>query len=698
MLVLSNRSCVSSCPTGYYSTASNLTKYTPVCQSCVAPCATCSNATSCLTCSNSSLFFYSQKCVGSCPLNTTVANLTSMQCDPCTSSCSTCTNTTSTCLSCNPAVAPLFVAANSSCVAACPTPLVSDNNNTVCVSCQSPCSTCSLVKTNCTGCLASTNTYLSGVTAGACVSSCEQFYFANATSQKCQGCSTVVNLNCNNCFNSTYCLSCDPGYVLFTPNHSCLSNVPSGYINISGIATACTNNCTECSNSVDNCTVCSGSYSLYTWVNAGSCLTACPNTTISITNVCMNCTSPCSTCSNVLTNCTSCLTGYLYAVSSGNQCATVCPNGTYSSVTSSSCLSCTSPCLTCLGTATNCTSCSTGYLYNQACLSSCPSNTMANSVQLTCDTCVSPCLTCQNQTQNCTSCISNYYYYSATNRCYLACPTNVSIAGTGTSSFICVQCTSPCATCSISLTNCTSCASNLLYFNFSCVDSCTNGYYANAGICSPCSNNCATCANQSSYCLSCSASYKFYQNTCITTCPVAYSIIVNGTCTGCSSGCLNCSAADYCYQCPQSTVLIDGKCSTTCPSPLVMYYNESTNKFVCGDVNGTQQQQILKSSLQLSSVLPLPFTIISSFLFVCCLMSKLQFIHTYITGIGYSLFGCAESGAIAYLLYIYVKNYSSSPNSDYRSQLLLLIVCVGIIVGLNTISLLLITPCLCSDV
>ena len=162
---------------------------------------------------------------------------------------------------------------------------------------------------------------------------------------------------------------------------------------------------------------------------------------------------------------------------------------------------------------------------------------------------------------------------------------------------------------------------------------------ARAGVCQLCSNNCATCVDQSSFCLSCSGVYRFYLNTCIKSCPVAYSIVLNNACTACSNACLNCSADDVCQECPPSYVLIDGKCSTTCRSPNVMFYNETINKFVCADPSNPQVT--LKSSLQLSSILPLPFTIISSFFFLCCLMSKLQNTHTYITGVGYSLYGCA---------------------------------------------------------
>jgi len=175
------------------------------------------------------------------------------------------------CLSCNSSVAPLFIASNQTCVSACPTPLVSDNNNTLCVPCSSPCNTCSQVKTNCTSCLNGTNTYLSAVTIGMCLSSCEQYYYANITTLICDACSSVKNLNCSNCLNSTYCITCNIGYVMFLPSHSCLAQTPNGYLNISGIAVACNSSCSGCTYTVNNCTACIGNLSLYILLGIGYC-------------------------------------------------------------------------------------------------------------------------------------------------------------------------------------------------------------------------------------------------------------------------------------------------------------------------------------------------------------------------------------------------------------------------------------------
>ncbi len=127
----------------------------------------------------------------------------------------------------------------------------------------------------------------------------------------CQACSSVVGLNCSNCYNSTYCISCDTGYVLFTANHSCIDYVPIGYANISGIAVPCSSNCSRCNVTTTNCTSCTTNLSLYLWQNNGYCVSICPDGTLSISNICTDCTYPCLNCIGEITNCSSCITGYL---------------------------------------------------------------------------------------------------------------------------------------------------------------------------------------------------------------------------------------------------------------------------------------------------------------------------------------------------------------------------------------------------
>ena len=83
--------CVATCADGYYpESTTSLTTATPVCALCVDPCATCTSSTTCLSCANSSLFLHLGSCITTCPLLTSVPNVTSNLCDPCDNICATC--------------------------------------------------------------------------------------------------------------------------------------------------------------------------------------------------------------------------------------------------------------------------------------------------------------------------------------------------------------------------------------------------------------------------------------------------------------------------------------------------------------------------------------------------------------------------------------------------------------------------------
>ena len=57
-----------------------------------------------------------------------------------------------------------------------------------------------------------------------------------------------------------------------------------------------------------------------------------------------------------------------------NKCVSSCQEGTYLLADLVTCQSCSSMCATCFGIGTNCTTCSTQFLYNQNCVDSCPAN------------------------------------------------------------------------------------------------------------------------------------------------------------------------------------------------------------------------------------------------------------------------------------------------------------------------------------
>lgn len=276
----------------------------------------------------------------------------------------------------------------------------------------------------------------------------------------------------------------------------------------------------------------------------------------------------------------------------------------------------------------------------------------------------------------------------------MSCPSNISVIDPLNPVLSCISCTNNCFTCYNQSSNCLSCNQNYSLFNNTCISSCPSGLYSNSSVCVSCINNCLTCTSPT-ICLSCQIGFVKFSNQCLIVCPVAYSILINNTCTACSNSCYNCSSNDICYECPSSAALYNSQCVTSCPSPLIIFYNTSSNTLSCFTQSQITSQQ-LQSTLQFTSILPLPFTIITTFLFLCSLMSKIQNIATYTTGVGYSLYGCAEVASLIYLFYIYNLGYAT--NDDFSLYFLLYMIAFGIIALLNLLSLTCVNFFLCSDV
>ena len=246
-------------------------------------------------------------------------------CDPCNTICLTCSITTSNCTACSSP----NVFYNGSCLSQCPSGGTLAPLHGVCTACDSTCLTCNNTVTNCTTCnINSANPYLMN---NQCLTACPPTYYNVSLTGTCVLCATA-NINCVNCSSASTCLSCDTGFVFFQST-SCLSVTPSGYVNISGIAVACTGDCGTCSIATDNCTSCKTLN-----LEGNNCVTTCLAGFVPINQICVTCTPNCSTCSITQTNCTSCLSGlnpiqYL----TGFSCQTTCPDHFYPNATTLQC-------------------------------------------------------------------------------------------------------------------------------------------------------------------------------------------------------------------------------------------------------------------------------------------------------------------------------------------------------------------------
>jgi hypothetical protein len=86
-------------------------------------------------------------------------------------------------------------------------------------------------------------------------------------------------------------------------------------------------------------------------------------------------------------------------------------------------------------------------------------------------------------------------------------------------------------------------------------------------------------------------------------------------------------------------------CLSTCPDNYVS--------------NGTHCIDVMTVSLTTSSAFPVPFSIAAAVCVIACLMSRLQYSQTFISGAIFSLLSILEWGAVLFYIYLY---YSAFPN------------------------------------
>lgn len=170
-LFLYNGTCVLSCPILYFGSLSQ-----GKCVPCMKLCASCLNDSSCESCLTG--YLYEKQCIASCPLGFVgIKNL----CDPCSAGCLTCITTPSTCLSC---VAGKYLYIQQ-CVDKCPYGTFSFVSNQSCIPCKAPCESCSDAF-SCDTCMYGFILYR-GVEANQCVLGphCPNSYYLNINSKEC---------------------------------------------------------------------------------------------------------------------------------------------------------------------------------------------------------------------------------------------------------------------------------------------------------------------------------------------------------------------------------------------------------------------------------------------------------------------------------------------------------------------------------
>ena len=158
--------------------------------------------------------------------------------------------------------------------------------------------------------------------------------------------------------------------------------------------------------------------------------------------------------------------------------------------------------------------------------------------------CSSQCGNCSISSTNCTSCATTYYLDAQSN-CVISCPeAYYPLNG------VCTICTA---------TNCSSCPGDLCQSCLpgnvilivsgvvTCQSSCPTSTFISFNICYSCGTNCDVCTSVTS-CTQCNNSTSLYLGYCMASCPTGYTS-VSGVCTPCQSGCKTCSDINTCIAC-----------------------------------------------------------------------------------------------------------------------------------------------------
>ena len=442
-------SCASGCPTSYYS---NGVSYL----ACDTSCLTCSGAGAnlCVTCNATSTLRYlsGSTCVSSCPSGTYAS--ASRVCTACNSNCATCITSSKNCTSCTSPL--LLFIANATCVSSCPSGYSA--NGTVCAQCAANKYGPSCLACNCgiggvcdqgitgTGSCTCTTGYTQA-TAGAACNTCASGYFLSGST--CVACFS----GCATCASTTTCTVCSSGLLLQPGGTSCGSSCPSGYYSNGTACVACGSTCATCSSGT-GCLTCSSTSST-PYLNGTSCVSTCPSGTYLSGTSCLACNSNCKTCSGTSTTCTSCPSGQVLNTLT-DTCDATCPTG-FTSVNSvcnqclsgyygSSCTACScglsgGSCSDGI-TGTGYCTCATGYSQATAgaACSSCSSSYYQSGT--TCVACLSNCTTCADGT-SCSQCAGSLVVQPGGGSCASGCPTGYYSNGVS-----CLACDSSCLTCS----------------------------------------------------------------------------------------------------------------------------------------------------------------------------------------------------------------------------------------------------------
>ncbi|GBF99980.1 hypothetical protein Rsub_13112 [Raphidocelis subcapitata] len=277
--------CVTKCSPGTFKSPPTWASGA-VCALCTAPCATCSRATKCLSCTGALYLDKKTKtCAASCPAATYDAG--GNVCRPCNPQCTACTGELwSDCTAC----AATFYLSGTTCGAACPAGKYPDAATRSCPTCPAGCKTCTDANT-CTSCEG--GYWKTADSKCVLPANCPAGTFAhtNPANRICAACTS----SCATCsaWGPNSCVTCAAPN--FLSGSTCVATCPAGKY---GDAT--TRACVACTTGF--------------WATATGCVDTCPAGTYKSPSTwaanarCAPCVTPCQSCTNPA-YCLSCKNG-----------------------------------------------------------------------------------------------------------------------------------------------------------------------------------------------------------------------------------------------------------------------------------------------------------------------------------------------------------------------------------------------------
>ncbi|XP_063066379.1 proprotein convertase subtilisin/kexin type 5 isoform X2 [Engraulis encrasicolus] len=546
-------SCVTSCGDGHY-----VEHVGNVCRKCSENCLRCTGSTICTECTEG-YSLVGNRCQKSCAVGTYLS--AEGTCEPCHPACATCAGAgVEACQSC----AEGYLIEEWKCVSSCSQGFYAAqaSDTRICRRCDASCLSCvGEGRSNCSGCVEG-HTLKEGV----CATECKDGEY-----QDDQGGCHACDSTCHKCRGpkNNDCINCAPS--LFLDEGQCVSRCGAGRYQSGGQCHRCDHTCAECvERGPANCSSCdTDKFGMSRYLFQGQCVDSCPEAHYhTAQKTCEACPAHCPLCTSA-TRCLKCSPSYY--LNQGVCTRLECGEGEVEDPDYDDCMPCEEGCKKCvLYNPKHCMSCIEGYYkFDDGCYKHCPAKTYTVEESMSCVACDSNCVSCDEH--ECYWCETDLFLLDG--KCVQECP--LGFYGNEDSQE-CEECDESCRTCGgPEEDECLTCQNGDTLQDGECVpelESCpSKTYLDDDGECESCHSSCESCDGPlKSDCVSCvRGRFLTIEQTCVLRCPVGrFGSRASGVCEMCATGCAQCTGLQQCQRCAttrrKQLYLQDGQCVQQC--------------------------------------------------------------------------------------------------------------------------------------